>query len=165
MPALGGRQPTSWSIRDATAESTSHIVYVDEITAASLPGLLTQLGAYQTALDAITLGVVARTGWGEDTVVSNAVPSNPAAQRESKLLVQYQGNTTEKPYTLTIGTIDYSKLVFLPGAGDAVAFDAANGASAEIIAWVTAFEAMASAPDDEAENVTVVGMRFVGRNS
>lgn len=165
MPAIGGRQIATYSMRDATGEITSHNVFFDEITVVSLPGLLTNLGAYQTALQAITLGVLAKHRWGEDVIDSNAVPTTPSAQREMKLLVQYQGVTTQKPYTLTIGTIDPSVLVFLPGGGDAVAFDAANGASQEIQDWVTAFEALASAPDNEAENVVVTGMRFVGRNS
>jgi len=165
MPAIGGRQINTLTFRDATGETSTVSAYFDEITAVSLPGLLTQLGAFANATIAVTLGVLAKNRWGEDSVVSNAVPTDPAAQREMKLLVQYQGATTQKPYTLTIPTIDPSVLVFLPGAGDAVAFDAANGASTEIQAWVTAFEALASAPDNEAENVVVTGMRFVGRNS
>lgn len=165
MPAIGGRQQNTLSFRDSTGESSSMTVFFDEITALSLPGLLTQLGAFANATLAITLGELARNSWGEHSVVSNATPSNPAAQRESKLLVQYQGAVTQKPYTLTIPTIDPSRLVFLPGAGDAVAFKLANGAHADIIAWVAAFEALASAPDDEAENVIVTGMRFVGRNT
>lgn len=165
MPAIGGRQKYNVTLRDVTGEPTTHTVYFDEITVASLPGLLTALGNYNTALLGITNGVLAKDMWGEETIVSNALPTDKSAQRESKLLVQYQGVTTEKPYILTIGTVDFSKLVFLPGAGDAVAFDAANGASTEIQNWVTAFEALASAPDDEAENVVVTGMRYVGRNS
>jgi len=165
MPALGGRQKYDVTLRDVTGEATTHTVFFDEITAISLPGLLTLFGNYNTALIGITNGVLAKDRWGEETIVSNATPSDNSAQRESKLLVQYRGATTEKPYTLTIGTIDFDKLVFLPGAGDAVAFEAANGASAEIQAWVTAFEALASAPDDEAENVVVTGMRYVGRNT
>lgn len=165
MPAIGGRQPTTWTQRDVSGEPTTHTVYADEITAVSLPGLLTALANYQTALLGITNGVLAKTSWGEETIVSNALPTDPSVHREAKLLVQYQGATTEKPYTLTIGCVDFTTLVFMPGGGDAVAFEAANGASAAIQAWVTAFEALASAPDDEAENVVVTGMRFVGRNS
>lgn len=164
MPAIGGTQGVTETLRDDSGEITSHHVYTGEITAVSLPGLLTQIGAYRTAVEGITLGIVAKESWGEDTVVSNATPTNGAA-REYKLLVQYQGATTEKPYTLTIGTVDPSVIVRLPGGGDAVAFEAANGASAAIQAWVTAFEAMAKAPDDEAESVVVVGMRTVGRNT
>lgn len=164
MPALGGRQVVNVGYRDATEEIGTLRVYADEITAASLPGFLTDMGAFVAATDAITLGVRARESWGEETVVSNAVPSDKAAQREMKLLVQYQGVTTEKPYTLTIPTIDPDVLNFVPGGGDAVQFEGA-GASAAIAAWVTAFETLASAPDDEAEAVVVTGMRFVGRNS
>lgn len=165
MPALGGTQQYTVTLRDATQELTSHTVYFDEITAVSLPGLLTELGAYNTAVLGITNGVLAKDHWGEVTVVSNATPTDKSAQRECKLLVQYQDTTTEKPYTLTIGTVDFTKLVFLPGAGDAVAFKAANGASTEIQAWVTAFEALASPPDNEGNDVVVTGMRFVGRRN
>lgn len=165
MPALGGSQQLALSYRDATGEIGTMKVFFNEITAISLPGLLADIGDLTTATDAITLGIRAKESWGEVTIVSNDTPTNPAAQREAKLLVQYRGVTTEAPYTLTIPSVDFSTLVFLPGGGDAVAFTSANGASAAIIAWVTAFEALASAPDDEAEAVEVVGMRFVGRNS
>lgn len=164
MPALGGYQKYDVTLNDATNEKTTHTIYFDEITAVSLPGLLTQLGNYNTALLGITNGVLFKDRWGEETIVSNAIPTDPSAQRENKLLVQYRGVTTEKLYTLTIGTVDFAALHFMPGAGDAVAFRDEDGATAAMQAWVTAFEALASAPDDEAENVEVVGMRYVGRN-
>lgn len=165
MPALGARQPFNIGYRDQTGEIGHMTVYTGELTAVSLPGALADMGDLTAATDLITLGVRATEHWGEKTYVSNALPGNNAAQREQKLLVQYQGDTTEKPYILTIPTVDHSKLVFLPGAKDAVAFTAGTGAHADIIAWVTAFEALARTPDDDAETVTVTGMRFVGRNS
>jgi hypothetical protein len=165
MPAIGGRQVLSISYRDATGELGTFRIFFDEITVASLPGLLSDLGDFTLSTDAITLGIRAKESWGEETTISNAVPTNNVAQRESKLLVQYQGAVTEKPYTLTIPTIDPDVLVFMPNAGDAVAFTAATGASAAIQTWVAAFEALASAPDNEAEGVVVTGMRFVGRNT
>lgn len=166
MPAIGSRHKSTLTYRDATGESSTVTIYNDAITAVSIAGFLTDFGNLQTATDAITLGVRAKQSWvGDDTIVSNALPTDKAAQRESKLLVQYQDTTNEKPYILTIPTIDPDILVFLPGAGDAVAFLDANGASAEIQAWVTAFEALASPPDDPTHNVEVIGMRFVGRNS
>lgn len=164
MPALGGRQKWTNTLRDVSGETTSHVVYFGEITAVSLPGLLADLGDYNTALLGITNGVLAKNMWGEETIVSNAVPTDKTAHRENKLLVQYQGVTTEKPYTLTIGTVDFAVLNYVPGGGDAVIFEGA-GASAAITAWVAAFEALARTPDDEAENVVVTGMRYVGRNS
>lgn len=165
MPAIGGRQIATYTLRDATGESTSHAVNFQEITVLSLPDILSWLGAYEAAMNAITLGTVASRSWGEKTVVSNAIPSDPAAQREMKLLVQYRSTTSQQPYTLTIGTIDPDVLVFLPGGGDAVAFTAENGASPEIIAWVNAFQTLAVPADDETDNVVVTGMRLVGRNS
>jgi len=164
MPAIGGRQKLSLSIRDATGEIGTTALYFGEITAVSLPGLLTELGAYRTAVEGVTIGTVAREAWGEETVISNATPSEASAQRECKLLVQYQGVTTEKPYTLTIPTVDFEVLNFVPGGGDAIIFQGA-GASSEILAWVTAFQSLARTPDDEAELVTVTGMRYVGRNT
>lgn len=164
MPALGGRNVLQVSYRDHTEEMTTHRVYTGEITAVSLPGLLTQIGAYTAATDAITLGQRAKESWGEETVVSNDAPASQAAQRESKLLVQYRGVTTEEPFTLTIGTVDDAQLNFVPGGGDAVIFSGA-GASTTIADWVTAFEAIAKNPNDETEAVEVVGMRRVGRAS
>lgn len=165
MPALGGRQPASYTLTDATGEKSTVRLYTGEITAVSLPGLLSDLGALESAIAGLTLGVIHKRSWGEETIVSNALPNDNAAQRESKLLVQYQGDTTEKPYTLTIPTIDFDQLVFLPGGGDAVAFTAANGASQAVQDFVAAFEAVARAPDDDTETVTITGMRYVGRNS
>jgi len=166
MPAIGSTHKSNIQYRDATGETSTMTIYNDAITTVSLPGFLTQFGALQAATDDITLGIRSKQEWiGDSTVVSNAVPTDPAAQREAKLLVQYMDATNEKPYTLTVPTIDFSVLVFLPGGGDAVAFRDENGASAEIQAWVTAFEAIASPPDDPTHNVTVTGMRFVGRNN
>lgn len=166
MPEIGNLHVASIGYRDATDEVGDFEVFVGAITAVSIAGFLTDFGNLQTATDNITLGVRARQSWiGDRTTVSNAIPTNKAAQRECKLRVKYQGNTTEKPFTVSIPTVEFDKLVFLPGGKDAVAFKAANGAHADIIAWVTAFQTIARSPDDELENVTVIGMRFIGANT
>lgn len=165
MPAIGGRQPSTWSLRDVSKEVTTHTVFTGEITAISLPGLLTNLGAYQTALLGITNGVLAKTGWGESTIVSNLSATDPSTHRENKLEVHYMDDTTEQPYTLTIGTVDFTKLDFLPNAGDWIAITTGTGASTEITDFVTAFETLARAPDNETHTVTITGIKYVGRNS
>lgn len=166
MPAIGDKHVVSIGYRDATEEVGDFEVFVGAITAVSIGGFLTDFGNLQTATDNITLGVRARQSWtGDRTTVSNDKPTDKAAQRESKLRVKYRGNTTQKPYNVSIPTVDFSKLVFLEGAKDAVAFKAANGAHADIIAWVTAFQTIARSPDDDLENVTVIGMRFIGANT
>jgi hypothetical protein len=165
MPAIGSTHKSLIKYRDATAETSTMTVFNEALTIANLDAFLALFGTLQDATDAITLGVRASQSWiGDDTTVSNAVPSNPAAQRESKLLVQYQDAVNEKPYTLTIPTVDFSTLVFVPLGGDAVQFAGAS-ASTAIKNWVTAFEAIAKAPDDDTHAVVVTGMRYVGRNT
>lgn len=165
MPAIGSTHKSIIGFGDATQETSSLTVYNQAVTALTIGSFLTGLGTLETATEGITLGTHRKTQWiGDDTTITNAWPTNPAAQRESKLLVDYWDNTTEKMFQLTVPTIDFSKLVFVPLAGDAVLFEGAD-ASAEIKAWVTAFESFGRSPDDATHNVTVKAMRYVGRNS
>jgi len=162
---IGSVHKASMTYGDVTEENSKVEVYVGPITALTIAGFLTQFGTFQTATDAITLGVRRKQQWiGDDTIVSNAYPTDRAAQREAKLLVDYRDDVTEEIFTLTIPTIDFSKLNFVPGGGDSVLF-AGAGANADIVAWVAAFEAMAHTPRSDANAVSVVGMRFVGVNS
>lgn len=164
MPPIGSQHVAQLRYRDATGEIGSFEVQIGAITAVSLPGFLTQFGAFQTATDNITLGVRAGQSWtGDRTVVSNDVPTDKKAQRENKLEVSYQDNVTEEIWSITVSTVDLDKCNFVPNGGDAVIFSGA-GAHADIVAWVTAFEAMVKAPRT-GNDVTVVGMRFVGVNS
>jgi hypothetical protein len=147
---------------DKTNEVSSVTIYNDAITAASLPGYLTQLGALRTATDAITLGGRVRGTWvgdADETLVDPSTLPNQA-QRENKLLVVYENATTNKRFQLTIPTLDLSIVTFVPGGKDAILMT-----TPEIAAWITAFEAIASPPDDPAAGVNVLEMRFVGRNS
>lgn len=164
MPALGTKGQAQITLRDATGEATTTSIRLANLTAGNFAATATALAAFYAATDAIALGVVAKTFSGNEEIISNAEASDPAAQRESKLLVTYWDVTTQKYYTLTVGTIDFSLLHFLPGAGDAVAFKTADGAPTEITNWVTAFEAIAKAPDT-GNAVAVINMRYVGRNT
>jgi len=165
MPAIGSVHKSTIKYGDATQENSTMEIYNAPITALNIAAFLADFGDLQTATDAITLGTRRQQSWiGDLTTVSNAYPTNPAAQRESKLFVQYQDDTTEKQYTMTVPTVDFSKLVFVPLGGDAVQFSGAS-ANADIVAWVTAFETIARSPDDDTHTVTVVGMRYVGRNT
>lgn len=165
MPALGSVHKSRIVYGDVTEESSAMEIYNGAITALSIGGFLTQFGNLQGATDAITLGVRRQQSWiGDLTTVSNLWPTDRAAQRESKLLVDYRDTVTEEVFQLTIPTIDFSVLNFVPGGGDAVLF-AGAGANAAIVSWVTAFEAMARTPRSDANVVEVVAMRYVGRNT
>jgi len=165
MPPIGSVHKSSITYGDATEETSTMELFNGPITALTIAGFLTAFGNLQTATDAITLGTRRKQSWtGDLTTVSNDWPTDPAAQREAKLRVTYQDTTTEEEFTLTVPTIDFSVLVFVPGGGDAVVF-AGAGASTEITEWVTAFEALAKSPRNSANAVEVTGMRFVGVNS
>lgn len=161
MPALGGRQPFSVSYRDYSGETKSIQLFTGEITVASLPGLLSELGDLTAALDAVTLGVRARERWGEETIVSNARAATKDAQVESEMLVRLQGATTQAPFSFRIPTVDYTAFNYAdPPAGDSVILSGA-GATAATTALIAAIEAVARTPWDETELVQVVGMEVV----
>lgn len=150
---------------DETAEKSGFTVFNDAITAVSLPGFLAQLTTFRAATNAIVLGNNTRNTWvGDADDNGDALPGNNYAQRENKLRVVYRDTTTLEEYEITIPTIDLALLTFIPGAKDYVQFSGA-GVNAAITAWVTAFEAIASPPEAPGNNVVVVKMQFVGRNS
>ena len=164
MPPLGSVHKSRITYGDVSQETSNMEIYNGAITVASLPGFLTQFGDLQTATDAITLGVRRSQSWiGDLSTISNLWPTDKNAHRENKLLVTYRDTVTEEEFILTIPTIDGTKLNYVAGGGDAVQF-AGAGASAEIIAWVAAFQAMGRTPRSDANSVVVTGMRFVGRN-
>jgi len=165
MPPLGSRHKATITYGDVTEETSTMEVYTGAITAVSIGGFLTNFGALQTATDAITLGERRKQSWiGDETYVSNDWPTDKAAQRESKLLVTYRDTVTEEEFQMTIPTVDFDVLNFVPGGGDAVQFQA-PGANAAIVSWVTAFEDIARTPRSDANAVEVVAMRYVGRNT
>lgn len=162
MPALGGRQPYSISLLDYSAELKSIPgLFTGEITAITIAGLLTQLGTFKTALNAVVLGVIARERWGEETILSNTKATEKDAQVESELLVLCQGATSEAPHSFRIPTIDYTAFNYAdPPAGDSVIISGA-GASAATTALISAIEATFKMPNDETEALNVVGMKVV----
>lgn len=157
MPAIGGRQPFSTSLRDYDGETKSLQLFTGEITAVSLPGLLTALGTFTTALNAVVLGQIARQHWGEETIVSNERATDKDAQVSTEMLVRCIGATSEAPYSFRIPTIDPEAFnyvdgnVVLSGAG-------ATTATTDLIA---ALEATFKMPTDETEAIQVVQMRIV----
>lgn len=159
MPALGTSQTLKVQMLDYSGEREGLLpaIHVGEITAVSLPGFLTNLAALETAIDAIVLGTRAQTGYIVNTVNSNTRPADKNAQVETQMLVTYMGDTTEKSYSFRIPTVDYDAFNYVD---DEVILSGA-GASAATTAFITAFENIARAPDDDAETVTVTSMRVV----
>lgn len=161
MPAVGSKQPIVYSIMDHSAETKTIRLPVGEITAVSLPGLLTELTAFEAALDAVLLGVRHKQSWGTETVVTNTPPTELDAQIETEMLVRLQGDTTEAPFSFRIPAVDYTAFNYAdPPAGDTVILSGA-GASAATTALISAIEAMVKTPWDDTEACVVVGMEVV----
>lgn len=158
MPAVGGRQPFSISYRDYDGELKSIPgLFTGEITAASIAGLLAELGTFTAALDAVTLGVRAREAWGEETIVSNERATDKDAQVQTELLVRCIGATSEAPHSFRIPTIDPEAFNYVEGN---VVLSGA-GATQATLDLVSAIETTFKMPNDETEALQVVQMRIV----
>jgi len=160
----------SITLIDYDAEVAASSFYTGDVTAVSLPGLLTEFGALRTAIEGITLGVVRQEALKVfDTRLSNSKPSDKEAQRETKWLVVYEDNLPFfddpvnaipnagylKIFTMEIGTADLSLL-----NTDSNTMNITSGAGAT---FKTAFEAIARSP--YGGTVTVRQVQHVGRNT
>lgn len=150
---------------DFTSEKSTNKVPSYQIDAANLATWLTGWGAYKTASAGITIGTQQKEQVViYDTILSNTLPTSQVAQRESKLLIRYRGDTTGELFTMTIPTVDLAALTFAAGAlGNTDYIVLADGGV--MAAWVTAFEAIARNPRDDSETVTVESAQVVGRNN
>lgn len=147
----------SATVLDYSEETSSFNFKIGAITALNIAGVLAQIGDWRTALGSIIIGVLK-----SDAIVldrnnyTNTPPSDTNAQVEMKWLVSYEGNTSKKRFRTELPTADTSLLI--PGT------DKADLTDTDIAAYVTAFEALAKSPDNDAEGVNVLDIRLVGRN-
>lgn len=84
----------SLSIRDWDLKLGNTQINTGAVTAVSLPGLLTQIGALRDAIDDIVIGVIANESQTVfNTILSQDAPTSEFAQRGNKWLVSYHDNT------------------------------------------------------------------------
>lgn len=147
-----------FTLLDASGEKSNTTIYNGAITPTSLAGFLTEFGQLRDAIDDITLGVIHKEAWiGDNTLLSQVLPTNAFAQREIKWLVRYRGNTSKKIFTLTIPTADPTGRL-VPGT------DRADLTNPQMQTFVSRFEGFARTPDSDQETVTVMDITLVGRN-
>jgi len=163
---MGGQ--LSVGFLDYSDEKASSGVHVGNVTAVSLPGLLTQIASYITAIDAITIGTITydslqayRTARGVD------LPTDVDAQRERAWRVFYQDDLPffddpvnaipnagfGKQFHFDIPTAHFGLAAVFP-----INSDEADLTQTQIAAFITAFEAMARSP----YGGTVVVTKIVG---
>lgn len=157
MAEIGGRQPYSLTIKDYDGEVQSLRLYTGEITIGTLAGLLTALGTFKTALNAIILGVIQKEHWGEETTISNLKATDKDAQVQTDMLVRCHGATSEAPYSFRIPTVDPEAFNYVDGN---VVLSGA-GATTATTDFITALQATFKMPDDETEAIVVDQMRIV----
>lgn len=161
-----------FSMLDYSREDSAFSVATGEVTAVSLPGLLTEVGALRTAVDGITLGTVMQEKLSVfDTNLSNTPPTNPLAQVETCWSVTYEdilpffddpvnaipNEGFGKVFHVTIPTADIAAAGRLaPNSDHAVLTEAGMSA------FKTAFEAIARSP--YGGTVRVIDVMFEGRN-
>lgn len=149
------------TLLDRSAERSTVQINIPVLTGANISDFdwsvnTTLLGALAAALDAITMcnpvrGQVALAPVEDDYVK----PANAFAQREIKLLVEYQDEVTKKRYHLAIPGPDWENIEGSDG-------NYINPLAAKWVAFKAAMEAFALSPDGNA--VTVITGRLVGRN-
>lgn len=160
-----------FSMIDESREKASFSLATGEVTAGTLPGLLTQVGNLRTAIEGITLGVVSdETLSVFNTNLSNTPPTDVNAQIERAWLVTYEDATDffDAPtnsipnegfgrlFTLTIPTADISGGRKVANSDDGVLTETS------MAAFITAFEAVGRTPYGGVPNV--ISMTHVGRN-
>jgi hypothetical protein len=176
MPSLGNGtyHPSHITYWDKSKEKGTFKVYGVVVTATysdpNVVNFTAQSGfwaALVAAANALVRGTIYAALWVNE-VISNAEPTQDSidqqAARETKLLIQYIDNTSQKRLIATLPTLDLSLVTYLPQAGDFVAITADQGAGTEVTDFVSAFEDYVVNPQT-GNPVTIVGLKVVGRSN
>jgi len=147
----------TFQITDYSNEKSSFGVTSITANAGNLAAQQTAAALLFAAIDDLTIGELTKQAMNLIIYDTPAIPTSPYAQRELKWLVQYQGDSSGKLFSVEIAAPDITDNVV-------VNTDVADLASTDWAEFVTQFEAYVRSPDNGTENVTVIGARLVGRN-
>lgn len=127
------------SLKDNSREIGRTDFNIGDLTAVSLPGALTQMGALTDAIMAIVIGVKVQSRWGDVDNFVAAPPTSKLAQRGVKWTLQGRDSVTGVP---VINHIPTANLTLLP-AGDTEDMDLTAGVG---LALKTAYDALVKSP-------------------
>jgi len=147
----------NFQITDYSNEKSNFSVTSITANAGNLAAQQTAAAALAGAVEDLTIGELTKQTQNLIILDSPAIPTSPYAQRELKWLVQYQGDSSGKMFSVEIAAPDITDNVVENT-------DIADLASTDWAAFVTAFESYVRSPDNGTETVTVIGARLVGRN-
>jgi len=120
------------------------------------------LNSLRDAVEAISLGVLQQNQKSRIVKVSNGYPATPDAQREEKLEISYQDNSTLDKYIVSIPCLDKSAVTFITNT-DFIEFDPTAGTPTDADTLALQINTVARSP--LGNPVTVLTMKYVGRNS
>lgn len=158
---------------DHSEERSSTGIHTGNITAVSLPGALTDIAAFMTAIDAITIGTITYDALQAYRTPRGTVPpTDPDAQRERVFRVFYVDNQQffdpptnaipnagyGKPFHFDVPTANFGLTDLFPLNTDQV-----DLGQTQIAAFVTAFEDLARSP--YGGTVTVTRIEGAGKAS
>jgi len=146
-----------FTINDYSNEKSSFAVTSITANAGNLAAQQTEAAALFAAIEDLTIGALVKQQMSLIIYDTPEIPTNVYAHREQKWLVTYVGDSSGKEYQSEIAAPDLTDN--LNGNSDA-----ADLTSTDWVAFVTAFEAYARAPDNGTETVTVLRAKLVGRN-
>jgi len=137
------------SYKDSSREVGRTEFNLGPLTAGTLAGALTQMGALATAIQDIVLGLKVGSGWGDNDTFTGTTPTDPNCQRGIKWTVLMRDNVTGVP---VINHIPTAKLSLLPTVGGSVSedLDLTAGVGA---AFKSAAEALVKSPAGNAVTV------------
>lgn len=119
------------------------------------------IGAIQSAVDALTLGSLQKTT--ESNITAYGIsPAGSNAFRERALDVLCEDNVTHKPVHISIPIADFSKVTFIPNTDFVVI--AAGSATAEVTALINAIETK-NVGSEAGNTLSVISIEAVGRNN
>jgi len=98
------------SLKDNSREIGKVDFNIGDLTAVSLAGALTQMGALSDAIMAIVLGAKVGSRWGDNDIIVAAPPTSKLAQRGVKWTLQGRDSVTGLPIINHIPTADLTKL-------------------------------------------------------
>jgi hypothetical protein len=137
------------SFIDSSNEASKTDFNIGDLTAISLAGALTQMGALRTAIEGVVLGTVSVSRWGDSDILSSTRPTDPLCQRGVKWSVLMEDSVTHTKFTNKIPTADLS-LLPLVGGVRSEDLDLTAGAG---LALKTAIDALAKSPAGNAASV------------
>lgn len=143
---------------DHSDEKSTFSVTSTPLTSANFDAQQIAFTALRNAAQALSIGDISQYGIATTTNPAFTTPTNPFAQRESKWLISYTGNTSGKKFQCELPAADLGNDHLIAGS------DLANTSDSDWTDFITAFEAFAKSPDDPTEAVTFVSAKFVGRN-